>query len=53
VPAGLVLGDVESFADADRRGDWEAVLRPLRDLDALETVFVLRRAPLPRQLRPR
>lgn len=52
-PAGLVLGEVESFDDTDRRGDWEAVVRPLRDLDALETVFVLKRAPLPRQLRPK
>lgn len=41
VPEGLVLGVVERFGDDDRDGEWQAVVRPLRDLDRLSSVCVL------------
>jgi rod shape-determining protein MreC len=53
VPEGWVLGEVESVADEDRDGDWEAVVRPLRDLDELTSVMVLRQDELPPQVRPK
>ena len=42
VPEGLVLGEVVRFGDDDRDGSHEAQVRPLRDLDTLNSVFVLR-----------
>ena len=42
VPEGLVLGEVVRFGDDDRDGSHEADVRPLRDLDTLNSVFVLR-----------
>ena len=54
VPGELVLGEVVSFGDDDRDGNWEAIVRPLRALDDLDSVYVLRRGPpLPRQVLPR
>lgn len=53
VPEGLVLGEVVRFGDDDRDGAYEADVRPLRDLDTLNSVLVLRmdggsgRAPAP------
>ncbi len=47
VPEGLVLGEVTSFDDDDRDGAWTAEVRPLRDLDTLASVLVLRPAPVP------
>lgn len=44
VPEGLVIGEVLRLADDDRDGSWEAEVRPLRDLDALGSVLVLRTA---------
>ena len=40
VPDGLVLGEVVLFDDADRDGQWEAVVRSLRDLDTIGSVYV-------------
>jgi rod shape-determining protein MreC len=42
VPEGLLLGEVVAFADEDRDGSFEAQVRPLRDLDTLSSVNVLR-----------
>jgi rod shape-determining protein MreC len=42
VPEGLVLGEVVGFGDDDRDGSWEAEVRPLRDLDTLKSVVVVR-----------
>jgi cell shape-determining protein MreC len=42
VPEGLVIGEVVRFGDDDRDGSYEAEVRPLRDLDTLKSVFVLR-----------
>jgi hypothetical protein len=53
IPEGLVLGEVVRFGDDDRDGAYEADVRPLRDLDTLNSVLVLRvdgetgRAPAP------
>ena len=44
VPEGLTIGEVAAFDDADRDGTFEAEVRPLRDLDSLNSVFVLRDA---------
>lgn len=51
VPEGLVLGRVERVHDDDRDGDWEAEVRPLRDLDRLGALFVVLREPLSDELR--
>jgi rod shape-determining protein MreC len=53
VPEGLVLGRVIQFADEDRNGDWEALVEPLRDLDTLSAVYVVKRDPLPPEVAPR
>lgn len=46
VPEGLLIGEVVECGDADRDGDFDAVVRPLRDLDTAAAVRVLRsRAP--------
>ncbi len=50
VPDGLVLGEVVEFDDADRDGEWEAVVRPLRDLDTVGAVYVFVRPPMPPEL---
>lgn len=42
VPEGLLLGEVVEVGDDDRDRSFEAVVRPLRDLDALGSVCVLR-----------
>jgi hypothetical protein len=42
VPEGLLLGEVVECGDADRDGAFDAVVRPLRDLDAVASVWVLR-----------
>jgi rod shape-determining protein MreC len=41
VPEGLLLGVVESCTDDDRDGAFDAVVRPLRDLDQVSSVYVL------------
>ena len=53
IPAGLLIGEVESFDDADRDGEWEAVVRPLRDLDTIVAVYVCVRSELPDAVAPR
>ena len=53
IPAGMLLGEVVSFDDADRNGEWEAVVAPLRDLDSIVSVYVCVRSPLPPQVAPR
>lgn len=52
IPAGAVLGEIVSCDDDDRDGAWEAVVRPLRRLDSLESVLVVRRPPLAPQVAP-
>jgi rod shape-determining protein MreC len=42
IPEGLVLGEVVSFGDDDRDGSYEADVRPLRDLDTVIAVYVVR-----------
>jgi rod shape-determining protein MreC len=42
VPEGLVLGEVEEVSDEERDGAFEAMVRPLRDLDAVASVHALR-----------
>jgi len=42
VPEGLLLGEVEEVGDDDRDGSYEATVRPLRDLDAVASVNVVR-----------
>lgn len=42
VPEGLLLGEVVSCGDEDRDGAFDAVVRPLRDLDAVASVLILR-----------
>ena len=42
VPEGLVIGEIVRFADDDRDSSYEAEVRPLRDLDTLKSVLVLR-----------
>jgi len=42
IPEGLVLGEVVSFGDDDRDGSFEADVRPLRDLDTVLSVYVVR-----------
>jgi hypothetical protein len=43
VPEGLVIGEVARFADDSHDGSFEAHVRPLRDLDALNSVVVMLR----------
>lgn len=45
VPEGLVLGEVIEVGDDDRDGSFEATVRPLRDLDTIASVLVLRVEP--------
>jgi len=42
IPEGLVLGEVVGFGDDDRDGSYEADVRPLRDLDTVISVCVVR-----------
>lgn len=42
IPEGLVLGEVVDFGDDDRDGSYEADVRPLRDLDTVISVNVVR-----------
>lgn len=42
VPEGLVIGIVECCEDDDRDGAFDAEVRPLRDLDAVSSVHVIR-----------
>ena len=46
VPEGYVLGEVVEVTDEDRDGSIEAIVKPLRDLDAVASVLVLRVEPL-------
>jgi hypothetical protein len=41
IPEGLVIGEVVQFGDQNRDGSYEAYVRPLRDLDTLNSVLVL------------
>ncbi|MCE9634417.1 MAG: hypothetical protein K8T90_01820 [Planctomycetes bacterium] len=45
VPEGLVLGEVIEMSDEERDGSFEAVVRPLRDLETIASVLVLRVEP--------
>ena len=42
IPEGLVLGEVVGFGDDDRDGSYEADVRPLRDLDTVISVWIVR-----------
>jgi len=53
IPEGLSLGVVGSVSDDDRDAVWEAVVRPLRDLDELTSVLVIVREELAVQVRPK
>ena len=53
VPAGLLLGEVVEFDDADRDGEWEALVEPLRDLDTIVAVYVCVRRKLAPHVAPR
>jgi hypothetical protein len=53
VPAGLLIGEIESFGDDDRDGEWEAVVRPRRNLDTIVAVYVCVRPELAPEVAPR
>ncbi len=53
VPAGLLLGEVVEFDDADRDGEWEALVEPLRNLDTIVAVYVCVRRKLAPHVAPR
>jgi cell shape-determining protein MreC len=53
IPDGLVLGEVVSFDDANRDGQWEAQVEPLHDLDTVVAVYVFVRPALPSHVTPR
>jgi cell shape-determining protein MreC len=42
IPEGLLIGEVIRFSDDDRDGSFEAYVRPVRDLDTLCAVYVIR-----------
>jgi len=53
IPAGLLIGEVVAFDDEDRDGEWEAVVRPMRDLDTIVAVYVCVRRKLAPHVAPR
>lgn len=52
IPDGLVVGEIVSFEDGNRDGDWEAEVRPLHDLDVLVAVYAFVRPALEQRVAP-